>query len=73
MSIVIEFVFHHRLSAISDSKILMDVQDLSTGLQNQSTGYSDNLAGVASPNVSHGVHIHISPYRLLPVAYDPCG
>ncbi len=35
---------------------LMDVQRLSTDLQNQATGYSFNLAGVASPNLVTDFH-----------------
>ncbi len=62
-TLVIEFVLHHRLlyylsaicaiSAILVMKVIptfKDVQRLLAGLQNQYTGYSYNLAGVASPN-----------------------
>ncbi len=35
---------------------LMDVQHLSTGLQNHYTDYNFNLAGVASPNLVTDFH-----------------
>ncbi len=61
-SIVIEFVFHHRFSAILVTKILpnlIDDQRLLTGLQNQHTSYCHNLVGDAATIVCHPLsHYH---------------
>ncbi len=70
-TLVIEFVLHHRFSAILVMLIIpnfMDVQRLEVVFKT-----SIQFTALTRHPISHGVYIPPSPYRLLPVAHDECG
>ncbi len=74
-TLVIEFVFHYIFSACLRYENHANFRwrsTSSTGIQNQYSGYSDNLAGGAPPNIAIEF-IPLSPYRVLLVAHGTCG